>query len=166
MSNKKAQVEDWLPLILTIIVLVIIILFLSFMSLNKNKVAREQIKEQIIVKDAAQLLLNYLKNEVKLEDSSTTAADEITKYFLVENENMLNQIKRITNEFFSNSNIETSYSTWSLEIRHKDKEIIIDSERARREQILRKEISRTIIPAYNTELIELRLFIVTTRFVS
>ena len=163
MSNKKSQVEDWLPLLGIIVVLLLVLAYISYFNIKTGNDSRERIASQIIVKDSGQLLLNYLGSP--FDEYETNIAGGMGIYYIYNNPEILSQLNIVAENFFSSSSLETDYSTWSLEINHNDDNIIIESQRAKTQHILRKEIARTIIPAHYGGLIEVKLFIVTTRFV-
>lgn len=167
--SKKSQIEDWLPLLTMIIFLVLLLLFISLSNINKNKKINERIELSILSKDSNQLLLNYLKSQSFVRNQQNeNIADELNYYFMTGDENLLGQINTITNDIFSRSHLETDYSSWSLEIKHPDKkELIIESEKSRESHILRKEVSKILIPTYyNDKSIEIKLFFVQTKFVA
>lgn len=163
MSNKKSQVEDWLPLLGIIVVLLLVLAYISYFNIKTGNDSREKINSQIIVKDSGQLLINYLNSP--FEESETNIAEGTSIYYFDKNPEILSQLNIATENFFSSSSLETDYSTWSLEINYNDDILIIESQRAKTQHILRKEIARTIIPTHHGSLIEIKLFIVTTRFV-
>ena len=161
MRDKKSQVEDWVPLMFIIVFLVVLFFFVAFTNKSSSATLAEFSGNQIIAKDASQIVLDYLR----YSPENKNAASILSEYFLTKDPQKLHDLKRLTNEFFSKSSLETDYSTWSLEFHYGEETIIIETDRAN-EQVLRKEISRTYIPSYGKDAIELRLFIVTTRFVS
>lgn len=165
MRNKKSQVEDYLPLLAIIVVLLVVMSLISYFNIKEQKDSRARVSSQIIVKDSGQLLANYLSSPFG-NSPETNVAEGISIYYLEKNPEVLNQLNTITDNFFSGSSFETDYSTWSLELNHNEDELIIESQRAKTSQILRKEIATTFVPMHNGDLIEARLFIVTTRFVS
>lgn len=167
MLNKKSQVEDWLSLVFIIAAIVIVVFVLSLINISKKNSSNEYASVLVMEKDANQLLHNYLSSSPGAVDSNNrNTADVINTYFTNEDPKYLSELNQITNDFLSNSEIETDYSTWSLEMKFNDKEITLDSERARKSRVLRREIARTIIPSYlNSGPIEIRLFEVTTKFV-
>ena len=168
MSNKKSFVQDWLLVPLVIILLLGLFLYVSLGNFNRQKTGQENAASQVIVKDSNQLLLNYLKSPVDSDKShDADVADLINYYYINKNDGIFNQLRLVTEEFFTKSSIETDYSSYSIEITFPDKEFVIESEKSRTQQVLRKELARTIMPtSYNNRFIEIKLFIVTTKFVS
>ncbi|MBI2557957.1 hypothetical protein HYW20_01435 [Candidatus Woesearchaeota archaeon] len=162
MQNKKSQVEDWLPLLGIIIFMVILLVFYPSHSIAGTKAANNKIDFDVMSKDSDQLLLNYLK--IKLDDKNI--ADAIVTYQLTKDSALLNQMKSNADNFFSKSDLNTESSTWSLEMKPFDENmIIVEPERARTDYILRKELSRTLIPAYYfNKPIEIKLFLVQTKY--
>ena len=168
MSNKKSQVEDWLPLILIIVVLLFVLLYISFSEFGSEKTAQELIAKKIQIRDAHDILSNYLKSPLGLEKiSDANIADGIGYYSIREDAELLSKLQIATDEFFSKSSLSTDYSSYSLEITYAGKELVLESEESRTQMVTREELSRTAIPtAYNGDLIIIKLFIVTTRFAS
>ena len=166
MLSKKSQVEDMLPLMFIITAIVIFVLIFSLINISKKNSSNEYAGVLVMEKDANQLLHNYLSSTDTADSGNQNMADAINTYFMNEDQKTLLHLNQITNDFLSNSEIETDYATWSLEIKFNGKEITLDSERAKKSQVLRREIARTIIPPYsNSGPIEIRLFEVTTKFV-
>ena len=168
MLNKKSQVEDWLPLLLIIVVLFFFVSCVAIGNFNRHRTTDEAITSQFIVKDSSQQLLNYLKSPVKLDNmNNDNVADALNYYYLNKNDALLKQIKSATDDFFSKSSIETDYSSYSLEIKYPDNEIFVESERSRTQQVLRKELATTVIPISHTDkFIHVKLFMATTKFVA
>lgn len=166
MPNKKAQVEDWLPLLLIIVVLLFFVSCTAIGNFNRHRIVDQAVTSQFIIKDSSQQLLNYLKSPIKLDNmNDANVADALNYYYLKKNDALLKQIKVATDDFFSKSSIETDYSSYSIEIKYPDDEILVESERSRMQQVLRKELVATIIPISNTDkIIQIKLFIVTTKF--
>ena len=164
MSNKKSQVEDYLPFLGMIVILFMVLAYISYFNIEAGKDSKERIASEIVVKDSGQLLINYLGSPLGKHDSNI--AEGMGLYYIDKNPEILSQLNTATENFFSSSSIETDYSTWSLEITQDNDDLVIESQRAKTQHILRKEIARTIIPTHGGSLIEVKLFIVTTRFVS
>lgn len=166
MPNKKAVIEDWLPLLLIIVVLLFFVSCTAIGNFNRHRIIDQAVTSQFIIKDSSQQLLNYLKSPIKLDNmNDANVADALNYYYLKKNDALLKQIKVATDDFFSKSSIETDYSSYSIEIKYPDDEILIESERSRMQQVLRKELVATIIPISNTDkIIQIKLFIVTTKF--
>ena len=163
MSNKKSQVEDYLPLLGMIVILFMVMAYISYFNIKTGKDLRERVASEVIVKDSGQLLINYLSSPLDKYDANI--AEGISIYHIDKNPDILSQLNIATENFFSRSSFETDYSTWSLEISHNDNLLIMESQRAKTQHILRKEIARTVIPVQGGSLIEVKLFIVTTKFV-
>lgn len=166
MSNKKSQIEDWLPLFGIIVVLLMVLAYISYFNLKSGRDQRERINSQIIVKDSGQLLLNYLNGPLGSKYPGVNIAEGMSMYYADKDNEILIQLNVVSEIFFSKSSLETDYSTWSIEINHKDDRIVIEPQKAKTQQILRKEVARTAIPTHYGNLIEVNLFIVTTRFAS
>lgn len=164
MLNKKSQVEDYLPLLGIIVVLFMVVAYISYFNIKTGNDSRERVASQVIVKDSGQLLINYLGSHFGKYENNI--AEGIGIYYIDNNQEILSQLKIATENFFSSSSLETDYSTWSLEISHNDNPLIIESQSAKTQQILRKEIARTVVPMHSGSLIEVKLFIVTTKFVT
>ena len=132
MRNKKAQLEDLLPLLVTIIFLFGFWVLFILTNANKTIAEREDIGLVAIETDANQLLINFLRTPFPLENiQDSNMADAINKYFLTEDEDLFNQIDAKAKEFFSASNLETDYSFWSLKIKYPGKDDkIIESDSA------------------------------------
>ena len=163
MQNRKSQVEDWLPLLGIIIFLVVIALFYPLHSIAGTKAMNEKINFDVMSKDSAQLLLNYLK--IKLGENENVA-DGIVLYSSTKDSNLLNQIKLKAEDFFSKSDLNTESSSWSLEIKqYNTNPIIVEPEIARTDYILRKEFSKVTIPTYSSNKpIEIKLYLVQTKY--
>ena len=168
MLNKKSQVEDWLPLILIIIVLLFVLLYISYAQFGSERTAQEIIGKKIVVKDSQDILLNYLKSPINLEKfPDANIADALSYYSIREDVDLLLRLQAATNSYFSKSSLETDYSSYSLEISYAGKELVIESEKSRTNMVAREFLSATAIPTpYKDDLIQLKLFLVTTRFVS
>lgn len=165
MLNKRSQLEDLLPLLLLIVILVFLLMFGFITEQTRAKRTAADVNFQSLSKDSTQLLINFLKSP--LNDNSNIA-DAINNYFLTEDEILKEQISKQALEFFSVNYLETDYSTWSLEIKNPEKEeLIIGTERSKRDIISRKVISKIMIPTYDpNELIGLRLFFIQKKFIS
>ena len=164
---RKAQVEDWLPLLLIIFILIFIFVFISIRDINRYNDVKEKVEFQILSKDSTQLLINYLDIKSALSETKTgNIADDIIKFFATGDKSIIDKIKPKTDEYFSKSYLETDFSSWSMEINHPGKkEIIIESEESRTRHILRTEISKILIPVPSSNnLVEIKLFFVTTKF--
>ena len=169
MSNKKSQVEDWLPLLFIIVALVIVILFISLSNVNRNKSLKEGIELQILEKDSNQLLLDYLDVPIAFENfGNANVADAINNYFVTEDKGILNNINLATKDFFSKTHLESDYSSWSILItKQRGREIIIESDKSSKQHIIRREVSKVFMPTLgNKDFVEVRLFYVQTKFVA
>ena len=179
MLNKKSQVEDWLPLLLlTVIAVFAIFFYISYSNFGRNLAVKEKADSDVTIKESNQILLNYLKSPIIIDKiSDANIADAISYYSITGDAGLLNKIKTATDGFFSKSRIETDYSSWSLEIKYRGKELIIESEKSKilsisnvqseTQLVQKKELTQTIIPThYNDQFIEIRLFILTTKPVS
>ena len=100
MLNKKSQVEDWLPLLLTMIFFVFLILFFSFLDINKDKTTQKAVEFEIITKDSNKLLINYLRSPLAFDNvKNSNMADAINYYFITKDKNfnkILNKAKKET----------------------------------------------------------------------
>lgn len=182
MQNKKAQVEDWLPLMLIIVVLFFFVSCTAIGNLSRHKTIDSAVTSRLIVKDSSQQLLNYLKSPVKLDNmNDVNVADALNYYYLNKNDKLLSQIKAATDEFFSKSSIETDYASYSIEIAYPNKDIVIEPEKLRKQKLIinqmkkendlskikiseRKEMDAAIIPIFNTDkIIQIKLFMITTK---
>ena len=169
MSNKKASViADWLPLMLIIVVLLCVLLFASLGEFGKEKTVQQYVAEKIQIRDAHDILSNYLKSPLDLNGfPQANIADGIASYSIKEDAQMLQKIQASTDEFFSKSSLETDYSLYSLEISYAGKEFVVESEKSRTQMSTRKLLSETAIPMpYNNGVIQIKLFIVTITFAS
>ena len=167
MLNKKSQVEDWLPLLLTMIFFVFLILFFSFLDINKDKTTQKAVEFEIITKDSNKLLINYLRSPLAFDNvKNSNMADAINYYFITKDKNLLEQIETETNEFFS-STLETDFSSWLLEIRYEGEELKIESEKVKEKGILsRKSIAEIIMPANKDKFVEIKLFFIGHEFIA
>ncbi|MBL7054764.1 hypothetical protein ISS05_03320 [Candidatus Woesearchaeota archaeon] len=111
MLNKKGIVEDWLPLMLLIVVLVFLFFITMILKIGSE---REQIelfdKEQDKIM-AQQLLVGYLRSPFS---TGKNLADAINEYYLTRNQLLLDEIKRKTGQFFSGSELEEDTLSWDL----------------------------------------------------
>lgn len=167
MQNKKSQLEDLLPLLLLIVLGIFsILIFISCTAVREDRM-KEEVEFQSLSKDSTQLLINFLKSPFALNDyENSNIADAINHYFLTKDKILSEQINTKANEFFSKSDLETDYSSWSLDIKYpKKKMITIEPEKSRKKMIQRKVISEVIIPTYGFDkFVEIRLFFVQTKF--
>lgn len=167
MSNKKSQLEDLLPLLLLIVLGIFsVIIFSCTNQVNENKL-RAEVEFQSLSKDSTQLLINFLKSPFALNDyENSNIAEAINIYLLTKDKNLLKQINVTADEFFSKGDLETDYSSWSLDIKYPEKNrITIEPEKSRKKMIQRKVISEVIIPTSGFDkFIEIRLFFVQTKF--
>ena len=158
MRNKKSQAEDLLQFVFVVLVLVVIVLIFSFKDMNRKKLTKEQLDFQTLSQDASELLAKYLRLQFN-EVDDTNLADAIGLYFSTKDDNLLKKIYALTNEFFSRSVLETDLSSWSIEINYPGKSpVVIESQKSMSEYPIRVEISNIEIPAYNSQLIKIRLF--------
>ena len=168
MSNKKtAVIQHWLPMILMILVLIFVMLYISLGKFGNENTIQQYVAEKIQIRDAHDILLNYLKSPLNLNGfPQANIADGISIYSIKENPELLGKIQSESEAFFSKSSLETDYSSYSLDIQYSGKEMVIESEKSRTQMVTRKLLSVTAIPtAYKDDLIQLKLFLVTTRFV-
>ena len=167
MSNKKSQMQDFIPLVLLIIIGFFVILFFSQCTKIKTTTAAKNAELEFISKDSEKLLINFLNTQISLETQDNSIAEAINLYFTTQDENLLEHINTRANEFFSKSELENDYSSWSLEIQYPGKKtIIIEPEKSRKNMIQRKLVSKTMIPTNSPESAEIRLFFVQTKFVA
>lgn len=167
MSNKKSAAEDLFSLTIMVVVVLLMIFYFSTPLFGQQSSYKNIVAAQVVVKDSSQQLINYLKTHVSGNLPNTNVADIISYYYFDRSDGLLNQLKAATEEFFSKSSLEKDYSSWSLELIYPGKELAIESERSRTQQVLRKELSRILLPIHYTgQFVEIRLFIVTTKFVS
>jgi len=172
MLNKKSQVEDWIPTLISLLILVSIALFFPIFKASANERINEQIKFQSLSIDADQILVNYLGTPIKLENfPDADITDAIAYYFATLDENILKQIESKTDEFYSKSKLETDFSSWSLDIKNpeKKKTVTIESEKAKKRKrelsdnrlydVTRREVSKITLPyPIKDESIEIQLF--------
>ena len=167
--SRKAQVEDWLPIILWVLVMVFLFLiFLVPTSITKEK-GKKILELQSLNIDSDQYLLDFLSLPFEFNSNKNmNVADAINYYFFNKDENLLIQIKAKSQGFFSKTSLETDDSSWSLEFIHsKKKKFIIDSNKGKSSKNLnfitsKVEISKITIPTNNVdEFIDVRMFITT-----
>lgn len=159
MQNKKSQVEDLLEFMFIVIVLVIFVLLFSFKGISYARTTSEQVKITTMAQESDDLLIQYFRAPVD-STSETNMADLLDKYFITNDEALLNRIHSITNDFFSKSLLDTDSTSWSLEINYPEKKpLLIESEKSKVKFILRKEISKMIIPSFQSSRVEVKLFI-------
>lgn len=163
MPNKKSQVEDWLPLILIIVVLTFLLFYISFSEFESEKTAQELVLKKIQIRDTHDILSNYLKSPLSLEKiPDANIADGIGYYSVKDDAELLNKIQIATDDFFSKSSLGTDYSSYSLEITYAGKELVLESKKSRKQLSTKEELSKISIPTpYKDDLINLRLFLIT-----
>lgn len=168
MLNKKSITHDLLALLSLILVLVFVFLYIILAEFGSATKTQQIIGKKIIVRDAHDILLYYLKSPLTISGfSESNIADGISYYSIKEDADLLNKIKIMTDDYFSKSALETDYSSYSLEISYAGKELIIESEKSRTQLVARELLSATAIPIpHKGDLIIIKLFLVTTRFVS
>ncbi len=167
MLNKKSQVEDWLPLLLTMGFFIFLILIFSFLDINKDETTQKTVEFEIITKDSNKLLISYLRSPFTFNNiENSNIADAINYYFITEDKDLLKQIEAETDEFFSSA-LETDVSSWLLEIKYQRKDIKIESERVKEEGILSKtSIAEIIMPANKDKFVEIKLFFIGHEFIA
>jgi len=166
--SRKSQGEDLLLFFLAIIIIVSIALYFSFKGISQTSSIKERLDYTILVQDSSQSLVSYLRNPFTYKNLiNINMADALSFYFITNDEDLLKQVKIITTDFFSKSDLETDYSSWSMEIEYPGKKtLIIESEKSRTQYILRKEFSTINLPTnYYDKFIEIKLFFVQTRYV-
>lgn len=169
MLNKKSQVEDWLSFIFAVLIIVFVVFFFPSKSIARTKIIKEKIDFATLTQYSDELLTSYFRHPFTYKNlQGTNIVDAINNYFVTNDDDLLKQIKDVTNEFFSRSDLATDYLSWSLEIYYPEKPLIIlESEESRTQYIIRKEISKIIIPTYyNNKFMEIKLFFVQTRYVA
>ena len=165
MRNKKSQLEDLLPLLLLMVLLTFLLLFISCANTTKQSKLKEQIELQSLNKDSAQLMINFLRSPVVMENGQEiNMADAISIYFLTEDKVSLNLLTDGAKKFFSTSVIETDSHFWSLEIKHPDGKIAVtiisDKDKGKPYILAKKKISTIKIPTSDPEKnAEINLFI-------
>ena len=158
MQNKKSQVEDMLAYLLVVLVLFSGFLYYFVSNLNKEEKLQQQVKKSILNRDSSDLVLNYLRSPLDSIDG-VNIADSLNNYFVNYDSSVLEQIKIKANKFFSKSDLETEYSTWSLVVTYNFKELVIESDKPKEGFIERREISKVDIPTgYTDKVIEVTLF--------
>jgi|TARA_B100000315_G_scaffold234642_1_gene248862 hypothetical protein len=159
--NKRAQVEDFLPLLILIILLVFFFLFISCTNVVKEVKEKEKVELQSVSKNSAQLLINFLRMPSVLDNTQdSNIADALSIYFLTEDPDILESVNRQAQEFFSSSELETDKSFWSLEIKYPDKKTIKLVSDKRRNYKTVKEISTITVQTNKPDKnIEMNLFI-------
>ena len=164
MLNKKSQLEDLLPLLLLMVLLTFLLLFISCANTTKQSKLKEQIELQSLNKDSAQLMINFLRSPVVMENGQErNMADSISLYFLTEDKVSLNLLTGEAKKFFSTSVIETDSYFWSLEIKHPDGKTagrIISDKGIGKSYMAKKKISTIKIPTSDPEKnAEINIFI-------
>jgi hypothetical protein len=166
MQNKRSQVEDSFGLIIGVVFLVLLVAGTSFASIHSKKTARESVSSEIVITNSGQHLLNFLRNPVVFKGYNTNVAGAIDMYYNGDDKQIINLIESEAYSYFSESSIETDYSSWSIELSYAGKETIIESERSRTQMVLRKQLSIIKLPSASNENIDPKLFLITTGFVA
>jgi len=175
MFNKKSQIEDWIPIILIVIIIIFIVIIIPVTNLTSNERAINRLQFQPFGIDSDQLLVNYLRIPIELENfPNADMADAINYYFSNLDEDLLDKIKTETIKFISKSSLESDTSSWIIDIKNLKKrrtitigsEKVSDIKRRGYDQALyiriRQEVSKTILPSpVKDELIQIQLFKVT-----
>lgn len=161
MLNKKAQVEDLLPLLLVIVLLVFMSFLPSCMNASRG-IIKAKIELHFLSKDSDQLLINFLGTPFYLDNvQDSNVADALNIYFLTDDIDLYFQLDEKANEFFSKSDLESDYATWELRIKHPRKHYLFLMPESIPDTIItKKQISEIAIPTYNhNEFIEIQLFL-------
>ena len=175
MFNKKSQIEDWIPIILIVIIIIFIVIIIPVTNLTSNERKINRLSFQPLKIDSDQLLVNYLRIPVEIENfPNAEMADAINYYFSTLDEDLFDKIKTETSKFISKSSLESDTSSWSIIIENLKtrKTIRIDSEKVLELESegyiktasikIRQEVSKTILPSpVKDELIQIQLFKVT-----
>lgn len=166
MLNKKAIVEDVLPLILTILFLFVIFLLFSITKGCRSDIIEESTQSEILYEDSTQLLVNFLKSPLDTDyNPEGNTAEAINIYFLIKDENILKKINLNAEEFLSKSHLVTDHTYWELTIEYPgERNLIIRPEISNnyilvRPIISRQIISSAIIPSHSSDKsVEIILF--------
>ena len=160
MLDKKAQLEDLLPLLLLMFLLVFVVMFVLFNNQIKESKLKEELEFESIRMDSSQLLISFLRSPFAFSNHEiSNVADAMNYYFLTEDEDLFNKIDAKANEFFSKSDLETGDYSWSLIIDFSGKRpLTVESDRAE-DRATRIVISELIVPKYDpSEFMEIKLF--------
>jgi len=163
--DKKAQLEDLLPLLLLMFLLVFVVMFVLFNNQIKESKLKEELEFESMRMDSSQLLISFLRSPFAFSNHEIgNVADAMKNYLLTEDEVLLEQINKQTKEFFSTSKLESDNSFWSLHFQyHMVKPIVIESDEATLRYFEKKTISAVTLPTNGVEeLVEIRLFILYT----
>ena len=173
MLNTKSQLEDFLPLLLLIFGLVFLFFFISCtIDIGKIK-SKESIGLHSLSKDSTNLLLNFVRSHFPLENNeNSNIAEAINVYFITEDEDesedLLESLEEKANDFFSNSDLETDYTSFVLEIKYPGKKAVIFGPGEKNYVLTtytKTLISEMRIPAHDPDkFIELRSFLVRTKW--
>jgi len=77
MLNKKAGLDDWLPLVIAIIFITFLLFFLGFLGGLRASAAEAAVSESAIRKENSEILLNYLRTAV--DENSVTDLIELVR---------------------------------------------------------------------------------------
>jgi|SRR3989344_2736772 len=158
MRNKKSQVEDLLEFMFIMVVVVIVVLLFSLRGVSYAKTTNEQVKIATLAEDSDKLFITYFR--IPIDNKNEIIADLLNKYFITSDENTLKQLNSFTDNFFSKTILETDTTSWSLEIKPSGKNsLLIQSEKSKTRFFLRKEISKMILPSFQSSTVEVKLFI-------
>lgn len=159
--SRKSQAEDLLILIITVIVIIGIILVFSYNNINKTKIKKEKLALEINNQESGQLLINYLRSQLRFKNVEDLAVSEAISTFLSnEDEDLWMAIEQKSNEFFSKSSLESDKTSWSLIIAYNNKQFVLQSAAAKKRLLSIKEMSKISSPHYGSNPIEIRLFLV------
>tara|TARA_Y100000310_G_C20660756_1_gene804613 strand:+ start:581 stop:1033 length:453 start_codon:yes stop_codon:yes gene_type:complete len=147
------------------VILVFMFIFASCTNQNRGDRSKEEIEFQSLSKNSNQLLFNFLRNPLFLEDvEDSTVGDAIGNYFLTPDPDLLVRIKSEAKDFFSVSELEGDNLFWSLEINHLTEKVSIESG-STRGFVAKKTLSVTTLPTTDPDkTIEVKMFIFYTQF--
>jgi len=166
MKNKKSQVEDWLPMLLLIALLIVVFFITLIPNIQKEKEKKKITEFQSLDIDSDQYLVDFLRTEL---EENLNVADTIIVY-LKDEEELMERVGKKAEKFFLRTGLETDTSSWSLEIKYRNKIITIDSEKVKSTADkrvyydIRRKVSSTIIPHLDLSTIEIKLFFVSTNY--
>jgi hypothetical protein len=144
-SRKAVAVDDFIPILLTMLFFVFAMLFLFVGSCSRENTKTETVNLEVETIQATDYLLNYLQNSV---DENKTMADliitsEINKDY--------DKLERLTKDYFNTVYADLSFS-WTLIINNQ--EILSDDLGI----FTRELVAETTLPLPNNEIIEIKLY--------